>query len=75
LLTLENSLVMTWLQFQVARLIVYRDLGTLPYDEWEAFSELFPSESLTSVGGPAAARPGPRLARDPAPGTSEVVRQ
>jgi len=25
-------------------LIFYRDIGTLPYDEWEAFSELFPTE-------------------------------
>ena len=23
---------------------LYRDIGTLPYDEWEAFSELFPAE-------------------------------
>ena len=25
-------------------LIVYRDIGILPYDEWEAFSELFPAQ-------------------------------
>src|SRR5262249_39836966 len=30
--------------YEQARLIVYRDIGTLPWDEWEAFSELFPSE-------------------------------
>ena len=43
---------------------VYRDIGTLPYDEWEAFSEIFPAEyrgpSLgpgTSVTGAAPARP------------------
>ena len=30
--------------YQTNRLIFYRDIGTLPYDEWEAFSELFPTE-------------------------------
>jgi hypothetical protein len=33
-----------WASFQTQRLIVYRDIGILPYDEWEAFSELFPAQ-------------------------------
>ncbi len=44
LIQLENNLVSQWYGYQQARLIVYRDLGTLPYDEWEAFYEIFPSE-------------------------------
>jgi hypothetical protein len=33
-----------WVNYQLARLSLYRDIGTLPYEEWEAFSELFPAE-------------------------------
>ncbi len=44
LINIENSLVTTWYGYQSSRMILYRDLGTLPYDEWEAFYELFPSE-------------------------------
>jgi len=42
---------------------VYRDIGTLPYDEWEAFSELFPSEyngpliGQSAIGGPRGFTP------------------
>ena len=52
----ENSLVQLWYQYQVQRLQVYRDLGTLPYDEWEAFDELFPPNRNGNqpVGGNAA---------------------
>jgi hypothetical protein len=53
LIGLENQLVMNWQNFQLARLQLYRDLGTLPYDEWEAFGELFPARS-TSAGASAA---------------------
>jgi len=45
LLNQENQLVSTWQTYQLNRLQLYRDLGILPYDEWEAFNELFPSES------------------------------
>lgn len=60
----ELTLLNAFRSYQAARLTVYRDIGTLPYDEWEAFSELFPAEyrgpSLgpgTSVTGAAPARP------------------
>jgi hypothetical protein len=46
LLTRENTLVMAWLNFEQSRLIVYRDLGIMPYDEWEAFHVLFPAEPV-----------------------------
>ncbi len=38
----ENNLVTLWYQYQLFRLQVYRDLGILPFDEWEAFDEIFP---------------------------------
>ena len=38
----ENTLVTLWYQYQLQRLQVYRDLGILPFDEWEAFDEIFP---------------------------------
>jgi hypothetical protein len=74
LLTLQNALVLGWQQYQLARLQLYRDLGTLPYDEWEAFHELYPSESANRdiYGGRAAdARP----ARSETPAAPEVVRR
>ena len=44
-----------WQAFETARLIVYRDIGILPYDEWEAFSELFPSQYHGPIIGQAPA--------------------
>jgi hypothetical protein len=44
LINAEGLLQNFWESFQLARLSLYRDIGTLPYDEWEAFSELFPAE-------------------------------
>ncbi|MFO0909666.1 MAG: hypothetical protein U0794_15190 [Isosphaeraceae bacterium] len=55
LVNAENGLIQTWYNYQTQRLALYRDLGILPYDEWEAFHELFPDEPL-SPGADAAAR-------------------
>ena len=56
LIQFENQLVTQWYQYQVNRLILYRDLGTLPYDEWEAFYELFPAQYAgVGVGGDGVA--------------------
>jgi hypothetical protein len=44
-----------WQIYQTNRLIVYRDIGILPYDEWEAFSELFPSQYHGPIIGQAPA--------------------
>src|SRR4029077_2962954 len=49
------SLTNGWQTYETARLIVYRDIGTLPYDEWEAFSELFPSQYHGPIIGQAPA--------------------
>jgi hypothetical protein len=59
LIQVENTLITTWYNYQVARLTVYRDLGTLPYDEWEAFYELFPSEYAGVGAGGTGYAPGP----------------
>ncbi len=40
----QVGLITSYENYQTNRLIFYRDIGTLPYDEWEAFRELFPSE-------------------------------
>jgi hypothetical protein len=74
ILGIQNALVIAWLQYELQRLQLYRDLGTLPYDEWEAFHELFPSEPVNrDVAGGSAVDPG--LARSPAPPAAEVIRQ
>jgi hypothetical protein len=51
MLTLTNG----WATYQTQRLIVYRDIGILPYDEWEAFSELFPAQYHGPIIGHAPA--------------------
>jgi hypothetical protein len=48
----EIALTNAFAAYQLARLTVYRDIGTLPYDEWEAFSELFPTEYRGPSLGP-----------------------
>jgi hypothetical protein len=66
----ENGLVTNWYQFQSARLALYRDLGTLPFDEWEAFYELFPELSNAygaSPTAPGSAGAGTPVTPTPAP--------
>jgi hypothetical protein len=60
---LQTQLIMTWVNFQTQRLILYSDLGIIPYDEWEAFYELFP-EARTGSGAPGNGT------RPPAPATT-----
>jgi hypothetical protein len=71
LLTLENTLVMGWQQYQLQRLSLYRDIGIMPYDEWEAFHELFPA--ITINRDVAAAGAGPSSGPTAAP--EEVIRR
>jgi len=64
----EQTLVNEWQQYQLSRLSIYRDLGTLPYDEWEAFSELFPAQYSGPSLGPPTTDTGPStLATSTAP--------
>ncbi len=57
----EVNLTNLWLQFQIQRITLYRDLGILPYDEWEAFYELFPAKSA-GTGGASSPDTGVRPA-------------
>jgi hypothetical protein len=67
-ITQENSLVTLWYQYQVQRLQVYRDLGILPFDEWEAFDEIFPPDRTGRGADVAIGRDGrPAVARSVAP--------
>jgi len=60
----ENNLVTLWYQYQSLRLQIYRDLGTLPYDEWEAFDEIFPPDRVDAGLSAAVDREGrPAVAR------------
>ena len=65
ILTAQTALVTTWANYTTARLVLARDLGTIPYDEWEAFYEFFPPDS-TADREPAPAV-GPRRAPAAAP--------
>ncbi len=64
--TSQVNMTTAYQAYEQARLIVYRDIGTLPYDEWEAFSELFPSEyngplvGQSAIGGPRGFTPPAR---------------
>lgn len=64
----EVNLTQQYQAFQAARLTVYRDIGILPYDEWEAFSEIFPAEYRGPSLGPGTSNTGkPASAAAPEP--------
>jgi Outer membrane efflux protein len=54
-ITAMLNLTNGWQAYQTARLFIYRDIGILPYDEWEAFSELFPAQYHGPIIGQAPA--------------------
>ena len=56
--SLQNQLISTWVSYETFRLALYRDLGIMPYDEWEAFYELFPAAS-PAASGPDGTGTGP----------------
>lgn len=68
----QGQLTNTWLQYQTQRLALYRDLGIMPYDEWEAYYELFPSNTAESGGAPGAGSEPAGAAAAPAPETAAV---
>ena len=43
ILNFQDNLLRQWITFQTQRLLLFRDLGLMPYDEWEAFYEFFPT--------------------------------
>lgn len=62
----QNNLIQLWVSYQSLRLALYRDLGIMPFDEWEAYYELFASNPDADTAG--GGRPGdlPPLDRAPA---------
>jgi hypothetical protein len=65
----QNALIGDWVSYQTQRLGLYADLGIMPYDEWEAFYELFPSKPTgngNAAPGANARPPGPGAAVAPA---------
>ena len=55
----QIGLITSYENYQQYRLIFYRDIGTLPYDEWEAFRELFPGQYYGPLIGHADGHEGP----------------
>jgi hypothetical protein len=70
----QNNLVSLWYQYQLFRLQVYRDLGILPFDEWEAFDEIFPPDRSGNAGNAANSSGGPAVAQPVQPPPGEVRR-
>jgi hypothetical protein len=68
----QNTLISTWVSYQTARLSLYRDLGIIPYDEWEAYYELFPAQPAGDPSGPD--RDGARATAPGTPGGPEEGR-
>jgi hypothetical protein len=69
----QNNLINFWVSYEQFRLALYRDLGTIPYDEWEAYYELFLANSDQSRGGTAGANARPAAAGPAA--TAPVARR
>jgi hypothetical protein len=63
LLGAQTRLIGFWVQYVTFRMALIRDLGIMPYDEWEAFYEFFPPDTPSNRPNrvanarPAAARP------------------
>lgn len=64
----QNGIVSSWVSYQNSRLQLYRDLGIMPIDEWEAYYELFPTNDLS---GGSAGKPGANDERPPAAGAAD----
>ena len=56
----QDRLIALWTSFRVERLALYRDLGVLPYDHWDAFyADLSAPGRAAPEPDPAAAPAGP----------------
>ena len=71
----QNTLVQTWVNFQTARLALYRDLGIMPYDEWESYHELFPAAANATQDGPRVADARARAAAEGPARAPQVARR
>jgi hypothetical protein len=87
ILRVQNDLVALWAAFQGERLALYRDLGTLPFNDWKSFQEQLsarlgadaPAPALPPGGVPAPAPgpppPPPGPPAPPAPPVVELLRR
>ncbi len=62
-----NNLVNLYVSYIALRLQLFRDLGIMPYDEWEAYYELFAPKSIYSlrVDGSGETAPEPAAPGEP----------
>jgi hypothetical protein len=59
LLQSQSFLISTWINYETQRFSLYKDLGIMPYDEWEAYYELFaPNLTGEQPGGRGGNAPG-----------------
>jgi hypothetical protein len=73
ILQIQTNILGNWVNFQTQRIALYRDLGLIPYDEWEAFYEFFPTGNgpvdnaapAGAVQPPVAGPPNPPQAGRP----------
>ena len=69
----QDRLIALWTSFHAERLALYRDLGVLPYDNWDAFYA-----DLSAPGSPSAEQPrrpvpaGPRAEVIPPPPATDA---
>jgi hypothetical protein len=63
----EGRLVRSWASYQAGRLTLLRELGILPYADWDSYlSEILPPPLLKAPEAPAPA-PAPKLEVEPLP--------
>ncbi|MGO9921304.1 MAG: hypothetical protein ACLQIB_42250 [Isosphaeraceae bacterium] len=75
----EIRLVRLWTDFRSERLALYREIGTLPYDNWKSFYQDLSAEPAPAAEGPEApgntpAPPAGPLPAPPAPPTPPAPR-
>ena len=52
---IENRLATLWTSFRADRLVLYHDLGVLPYNDWKSlFADLVAVPAVAAPSGPAA---------------------
>jgi hypothetical protein len=67
ILTAQTQLITLWINYVTQRMVLIKDLGTIPYDEWEAFYEFFPDQARAAATDAARAAAGPPGPPAPAP--------
>jgi hypothetical protein len=73
LLATEDRLATIWASFRTERLALYRDLGVLPYDNWDAFYDDLSAGHGAAEEASAAAPAGPAPAAPVPPAPAQPV--